>query len=673
MHMFDTPIGTPQLVLLVVALLIACAFEFVNGFHDTANAVATVIYTRSLKPWMAVAISGCLNLMGVYLGGIAVAMSIIKLLPVELLAASGAGAGLAMVLALLVAAIIWNLGTWWFGLPSSSSHTLIGAIVGVGLANSLMPGHVFGTGVNWHKVQEIGMSLLVSPIFGFGVAGLLLLLARSAFAKASTLLQPADANKSPPGWIRGILIATCSGVSFAHGQNDGQKGVGLIMLILIGLLPADFALNNSLSKAQLRDEVVLAERLENNTRDAFGGEGGQLASNADVLQQKTPANDVLADLGEVHAALNGRESVRDIPADARFDIRNRIMRIDTKLQALEKNGKNIPADLLAAIKKDRATLRASIDYAPGWVIGLIALSLGVGTMIGWKRIVVTVGEKIGKTHLSYAQGARPSSSPRRRSVWRDGSGGRSARRTCSRRASRGRCSRRRRASRSRRSATSRSRGCSRFRCPSCSPAGSFSSSAPSFPTRTRPTTPTVRFDSAGDPTAVVPVSIKPLRLHGSNTIGAELAPALAASFLKKLGGGEVTRAKDAGGHAWVVTAKLPGQSDSAEIDIDAAGSSTAFDDLAQRQCDIGMASRKIKDAEAEKLQAAGLGDLRSPESENVIGLDGIAVIVNAQNPLHGTTIEGARLACSTARSRPGRARATRMARRESPDQHHRSR
>ena len=640
MHLFDTPIGTPQLILLVVALLIACAFEFVNGFHDTANAVATVIYTRSLKPWMAVAISGGLNLLGVYLGGIAVAMSIIKLLPVELLAASGAGAGLAMVLALLIAAIIWNLGTWWFGLPASSSHTLIGAIIGVGLANSLMPGHVFGTGVNWHKVQEVGLSLLVSPVFGFGIAALLLLAARSAFAKAAVLLQPASADKSPPGWIRGILIATCSGVSFAHGQNDGQKGVGLIMLILIGLLPADFALNQSLTRAQLHDEVVLAERLENNTRDAFGAEGGQVAANADVAAPKSPANDVLADLGEVRAALNGRESVKDIPADARFDIRNRIMRIDSKLAALEKDAKKVPRDLLDAIRKDRTTLRGSIDYAPPWVIGLIAISLGVGTMIGWKRIVVTVGEKIGKTHLSYAQGASaelvatatigaagwfgwPVSTTH---VLSSGIAGTMVANRSGLQAS-----------------TVRNIALAWILTLPASillAGGLFMMFKAIIPdAQAAATTPTVRFDAAGDPAAVVPVSVKPLRLHGSNTIGAELAPALAEGFLKRLGGNEVVRAKDAGGHAWVVTAKLPGQSEAAEIDIDAAGSATAFEDLAQRQCDIGMSSRIVTEAEAQKVESAGLGDLRTPAAENVIGLDGIAVIVNTQNPLRSASID----------------------------------
>jgi PiT family inorganic phosphate transporter len=639
MHLFDTPIGTPQLVLLVLALFIACAFEFVNGFHDTANAVATVIYTRSLKPWMAVAISGTLNLLGVYLGGIAVAMGIIKLLPVELLAASGAGAGLAMVLSLLIAAILWNLGTWWFGLPASSSHTLIGAIIGVGLANSMMPGHVFGTGVNWHKVQEVGLSLLVSPLFGFGIASVLLVIARNAFAKAPVILQPADPNKTPPGWVRAILVATCSGVSFAHGSNDGQKGVGLIMLILIGLLPADYALNANLSKAQLHEQVVLSERLESSARDAFSAEGGQLASNADVLPQKSPANDVLADLGEVRAALNGRESIRDIPPDARFDIRSRIMRIDTKLAALEKNAKNIPADLLASIKKDRAALRSSIDYAPTWVIMIIALSLGVGTMIGWKRIVVTIGEKIGKTHLSYAQGASAelvATATIGAAGWFGWpvstthvlSSGVAGTMVANKSGLQG--------------GTIRNIALAWVLTLPASillAGGLFLLFRAIIPDAHAETTATVHFDASGDPTSVVPVVDTPLRLHGSNTIGAELAPSLAAAFLRKVGGTEVERTKDAGGHAWVVTAKLAGQSHPAEIDIDAAGSATAFEDLEKRACDIGMASRTISEAEAQKLLAAGLGDLRTPVTENVIGVDGIAVIVNPQNSLRSTTVD----------------------------------
>jgi PiT family inorganic phosphate transporter len=401
--MLDTEISSGRLVLLVVALVIVFGFEFVNGFHDTANAVATVIYTRSLRPWIAVIWSGFVNFMGVTLGGIAVAMSIIKLLPVELLASGGSGTGLAMVLALLTAAILWNLGTWYFGLPASSSHTLIGAIVGVGLASSMLPGHVFGSGVNWKKVQEVGMSLILSPFFGLTAAALVLLLLRSVF-KNKALHQPASDSSAPPLGIRATLIATCTGVSFAHGSNDGQKGVGLVMLILIGLLPADYALNTKYEAPQFKENVVLTQNMERAVRETYGGPT-QLASN-DGVAPETLESKVITDLVAVRKSFEGKTAVRDIPVAERWDVRTRIIRIDTNLGALEKDrGEKIDKARVDSLRKQRSTLRGAVDYAPRWVLVGIALALGLGTMIGWKRIVVTVGEKIGKSHLTYSQGA----------------------------------------------------------------------------------------------------------------------------------------------------------------------------------------------------------------------------------------------------------------------------
>src|SRR5215467_11999935 len=245
MNLFDDQITTATFVLLLLAIGLALAFEFVNGFHDTANAVATVIYTHSLKPMPAVVWSGLWNLTGVLVSSGAVAFGITALLPVELVLNVGSAAGFAMVFSLLLSAIMWNLGTWYLGLPASSSHTLIGSIMGVGLANSLLAkGHVFGEGVNWVKASEVGLSLLVSPLVGFGCAALLLLLSK-ALIRREDLYRAPDKEKTPPGWIRGLLILTCTGVSFAHGSNDGQKGMGLIMLILIGTVPTAYALNHA--------------------------------------------------------------------------------------------------------------------------------------------------------------------------------------------------------------------------------------------------------------------------------------------------------------------------------------------------------------------------------------------------------------------------------------------
>ncbi|MFQ3581696.1 MAG: inorganic phosphate transporter [Chloracidobacterium sp.] len=381
------PFGT--LVLLLVSLAVAFGFEFVNGFHDTANAVATVIYTKSLRPWTAVVWSGICNFCGVFFGGIAVAMGIVYLLPVELLISKSTGAGLAMVLALLLGAIIWNLGTWYFGLPASSSHTLIGAIVGVGLANSMLPGHTLGDGVNWGKVSETGLALLLSPLIGFSLAAILVLLSKNLIPDKRLYEKP-DEHNPPPLWIRAILVLTCTGVSFAHGSNDGQKGIGLVMLILTGVVPASFALDMSVNVAQMEAAQQSLARLD--------GAAARLApAEADALR---------AAVARVRGMVDGRATLSEIPREQRKDVRSDII----KLEALVK--KNLKSDVakfspveVDALKKDAATLKTLTDFAPFWVKVAIALSLGIGTMVGWKRIVITIGEKIGKDHLTYGQGA----------------------------------------------------------------------------------------------------------------------------------------------------------------------------------------------------------------------------------------------------------------------------
>ena len=376
-------------LLLFFCLLCACGFEFVNGFHDTANAVATVIYTNSLPPLVAVVLSGVLNFIGVFLGGITVAMGIVNLLPVESLIDQNISHSLAMVFALLLSAIAWNLGTWWLGLPSSSSHTLIGSIIGVGLAFSLLPGEQEAA-VNWSKAGEIGMSLLISPLFGFASTIALMLVLRRLNPGPKLFSEPPK-RKAPPAWIRSILVLTCSGVSLSHGANDGQKGVGLIMLILIGIVPAQFALDAGRNPAELKahlaqTEQVLARfdttRLSGAERDAY-----RLArTNLDDLQR------VPTDV----AAFSKQDA---------FRIRKDILLVTRETDRILKGGN------LTLAQQDQATLKAGMagmrrytDYAPRWVIIIISLSLGLGTMVGWKRIVRTIGEKIGKQHLTYAQG-----------------------------------------------------------------------------------------------------------------------------------------------------------------------------------------------------------------------------------------------------------------------------
>src|SRR5688572_17080992 len=383
--------------LLVICLIAACSFEFVNGFHDTANAVATVIYTNSVKPWVSVIWSGFWNFFGVLLGVSSVAVRIINLLPVETLVDQNIAHSISMVVALLLTAIFWNLGTWYLGIPCSSSHTLIGSILGVGLAYSLLP-EATGDAVNWGKAQEIGLSLLVSPLFVFSVTIILMYLLRSLTKKTSygdSLFKEPKKDKPPPPWIRGILIVTCTLVSFFHGSNDGQKGVGLVMLILIGIVPAYFALDNRFNPTELREPLVKIERV--------------IASiDPNPLSASDRAR--LVEAGNLNKDLQQRFStvieVEAIPKQDRFVVRKDIMIMDRNLSAIAKNSEVKLSDgEKKTLKDELKKVRQVTDYSPRWVILMISVSLGLGTMIGWKRIVKTIGEKIGKEHLTYAQGA----------------------------------------------------------------------------------------------------------------------------------------------------------------------------------------------------------------------------------------------------------------------------
>lgn len=645
--MFDTDLSSGRLVLLFIALAVVFAFEFVNGFHDTANAVATVIYTRSLRPWFAVIWSGFWNFLGVSLGGIAVAMSIIKLLPVELLASSGSGAGLAMVLALLSAAILWNLGTWYFGLPASSSHTLIGAIVGVGLANSLMPGHVFGTGVNWKKVQEIGISLVVSPLFGLTVAALLLLLLKKLW-KSEKLHRAASDTESPPLGIRATLIATCTGVSFAHGSNDGQKGVGLVMLILIGILPADYALNTRYDTQQFQSAVALTQDMEKNVRDAYGGPG-MLAANADVADGVTTESKVIEDLSSIRHSFEGKASVKEIPVDERWGVRTRIMRVDQNLGTLEKEkGAKVDKARLDTLKKQRGTLRSAIDYAPRWVLIGVALALGLGTMIGWKRIVVTVGEKIGKSHLTYSQGA---SAELVAAATIGLAGGLGLPVSTTHVLSSGIAG----------TMLAQKSGLQRSTVRNIALAwvltlpvatllsgGLFLLFSAIIPAGTAQAA-TARVDattiqsSDPDSTQLPQVVVKDaLRIKGSNTIGAELMPRMAEAFFIVKGATHIERRRGAKPTSWLVSGVLPGEREPLVISIEAEGSQTAMTCLADKTCDIGMSSRRATPEEAKAIEAVGGGNVLLPGGESIVALDGIAVIVNAQSA--GQSITKAELA-----------------------------
>jgi len=401
-----------SLFLLGVALLIALGFEFVNGFHDTANAVATVIYTHSLPPHVAVVYSGILNFLGVLFSSGAVAFGIISLLPVELILQVGSSAGFAMVFALLIAAILWNLGTWYLGLPASSSHTLIGSIIGVGVANALMHGRDGTSGVDWAQATKIGYSLLISPLVGF-VGAALLLLVLKALVKNRDLYREPKGNAAPPAWIRGILILTCGGVSFAHGSNDGQKGMGLIMLILIGVVPIAYALNRSMPANQMVPFVAMAtvteQSLNEYTHDATVADPrGTLSTfirthkwNDDVV----PAMAALT--GSIASEVKASGTLAQLPAENVTNVRNDMYLTSEAVRLFDKDphSKALAAEARSNLDAFKKQVDAATKFIPLWVKVAVAIALGLGTMVGWKRIVVTIGERIGKTHLTYAQGA----------------------------------------------------------------------------------------------------------------------------------------------------------------------------------------------------------------------------------------------------------------------------
>jgi PiT family inorganic phosphate transporter len=351
----------------ILALIVALAFELVNGFHDTANAVATVIYTRSLKSSWAVVYSGLLNFIGVMAAGVGVAYSIVHLFPLDAMLPQGQVTHVAvvMIFAVLCAAIVWNVATWFVGIPVSTSHALVGAILGASMAFSLQHGVSIESGVAWGKARSVILALLFSPILGFVAAWLLIKLAAPFVDNKA---GPSTSTDSPPPWpTRLLLIATCGGVSFAHGSNDGQKGMGLMMLILMALAPTSYCLDLHASQ-RVNQQAV--EACVSAARQSPAPLSASLMASARIW-----------------------ENLDALPAEQRPELRKRTTE---QVRAL----RQIPA-----LAPQADVLEGRIEYVSIWVKLAVALALGIGTMIGWKRVVVTVGEKIGKSHLTYSEGA----------------------------------------------------------------------------------------------------------------------------------------------------------------------------------------------------------------------------------------------------------------------------
>jgi PiT family inorganic phosphate transporter len=399
-------------LLLSLALLIALGFEFVNGFHDTANAVAPVIYTHSMEPITAVVLSGFCNLAGVLFSSGAVAFAIITLLPVDLILQVSSGSGYAMVFALLVAAILWNLGTWWLGLPASSSHTMVGSIIGVGIASQLFNPHIGTSGVDWEQAIKVLKALLFSPLIGFFLAVLLMLLSKALFRYPA--LYKAPENKQPPPWpIRVLMVITCAGVSFFHGSNDGQKGMGLIMLILIGTLPTAYALNHAVTANDIQQFIAASEQaghiLDRHVDQNVSHVTDARAEVTEYIRTRQLHPDTvpaLRDLvGDLARKAGQYKSIKSIPTQEQTIVRNDMYVAGEALRMMDKSHNPVfTAEENAGLGNYRSQLDKTTRFIPNWVKVAVALALGLGTMVGWKRVVITVGEKIGKEHLTYAQG-----------------------------------------------------------------------------------------------------------------------------------------------------------------------------------------------------------------------------------------------------------------------------
>ncbi len=391
-------LGLEYSIILAICLFTACIFEFINGFHDTANAVATVIYTKSLRPFVAVIWSGLFNFLGVFLGGITVAIGIINLLPAGALYDPNIYHSLSLILALILTAIVWNLGTWYLGIPCSSSHTLLGSIFGVGIAFMLLP-DAGNVALNWMKVKDAGLSLLISPLVGFGLTMGLMMLLKKVAKNNSIIFDHDETRLHPPLGIRSLLILTCTSVSFTHGQNDGQKGVGLIMIMLIALAPATFAVDSSRSPAELTAKVTAIEEVI-----------ARSATTEMSFEDKLSCQLILDKTAHIRSLLRGVDRIDKAEPHMTFNLRkdiNSIKKEAAKLLTTSIEQPRLPFDARNAqeLNEHVAFIKEYIEYAPWWVIMMVSLSLGLGTMIGWKRIVVTVGEKIGKSPLTYAQGA----------------------------------------------------------------------------------------------------------------------------------------------------------------------------------------------------------------------------------------------------------------------------
>jgi len=397
-------------LLVFLALFFVLFYEAINGFHDTANAVSTLIYTRAMSAHIAVIMSGIFNFLGVVLGGLTVAYAIVHLLPNDLLLNATSKNALAMVFSMLLAAILWNLSTWYFCLPASSSHSLIGAIIGIGLTNAIVTDSSLLDALNLPKMTSVFLSLIFSPIIGLIIAGALIFLLRYYFNNNHTFYrihmtplerEKIDGKKSPPFLIRIALILSSIGVSYAHGANDGQKGIGLVMLVLISIVPSAFLVNLNADK----NEIIYTKNTLD-TLEKYYFKKISYVKNTKNIVNKSKLNhhfyNLIKNIKKTKFLLKKISDYNILSIKKRFELRHLLLCISDSIDTIV-SFSDINAQEKYFLISSKKIILKTIEYAPMWIILIIALSLSIGTMIGWKRIVVTIGEKIGKKRMTYAQ------------------------------------------------------------------------------------------------------------------------------------------------------------------------------------------------------------------------------------------------------------------------------
>jgi inorganic phosphate transporter, PiT family len=390
------PSSTLVVVMLAVCLIMVLAFEASNGFHDSSNAVATVIYTNSLDPVPAVVWSGLMNLLGVLVGGISVAYALVEILPPDVLTPPDGSPAVPMLVSIFASALLWNVLTWAFSIPNSSSHCIIGSLIGVAAADALRKSRDLAQGVDWHQIVAVLKALAVSPLLGFVAAGAMYGVLR-VIVRRGHLFEPPSEGERPVWWLRVLLIMTCTTVSVSHGTNDGQKSIGLIMLTIIGLLPATYALNPQSTEPieQLSLHASQAMPLIARYGDDVKAQGLEAAQTLQRAQY-----DLQREAHELNAGQPAQHGKRALRSQLRGDV----YEVVSEMKYVSEQ-KTVPGPQRQQASALLKSMSPPVEYAPWWVRILSAICLGAGTMVGYRRVVRTLGERLGRQRMTPGQGA----------------------------------------------------------------------------------------------------------------------------------------------------------------------------------------------------------------------------------------------------------------------------